>query len=43
MPDRFKKNNGNMIRKRGEEYVEEVLRKNVKHPAQNNPSEGAQR
>jgi hypothetical protein len=43
MPDRFKKNKGNMIRKKGEEFVEEVLRKNVKHPAQNNPSEEAQR
>lgn len=43
MADQFKKNKGNQIRKRGEEYVEEVLRKNVQHPAQNNPSEGAQR
>ncbi|WP_255570570.1 hypothetical protein [Cohnella sp. CFH 77786] len=43
MPERFKKNKGNMIRSRGEEFVEETLRKNVKHPAQNNPSEEAQR
>ncbi len=43
MPDRFKKNKGNQIRRKGEEYVEEVLRKNVRHPAQNNPSENAQR
>ena len=43
MAERFKRNKGNKIRKRGEEYVEEVLRKNVQHPAQNNPSESAQR
>lgn len=43
MTERFKHNKGNMIRKKGETFVEEVLRKNVKHPAQNNPSEEAQR
>ncbi len=43
MAEKYKKNKGNMIREKGEEFVEEVLRKNVKHPAQNNPAEEAQR
>jgi hypothetical protein len=38
MADRIKKNKGNMYRKKGEEYVEEVLRKHDElHPAQNTP------
>ncbi len=43
MPERFKQNEGNQIRKKGETFVEEVLRKNVRHPAQNNPRDEAQR
>jgi hypothetical protein len=43
MAERFKKNKGNQYAKHGEEFAEETLRKNVKHPAQNNPSESAQR
>ncbi|MDB4868719.1 MAG: hypothetical protein JWR03_3052 [Cohnella sp.] len=39
MAEEFKQNQGNMIREHGEEYVEDVLRKNVKHHAQNSPKE----
>lgn len=38
MAQKFKKNKGNQIARKGEEYVEEVLRNNVTHPAQNNPA-----
>jgi hypothetical protein len=41
--DKFKKNKGNQYAKHGEEFVEEVLRKNVRHPAQNNPRDEAER
>lgn len=43
MSGKFKKTKGNMYNKYGEEFAEEVLRKNVKHPAPNNPAESAQR
>ncbi|WP_169306660.1 hypothetical protein [Cohnella pontilimi] len=39
MAEEFKQNKGNMLREHGEEYVEDVLRKNHKHHAQNNPKE----
>jgi hypothetical protein len=40
MAEKFKKNEGNKIRERGEEYVEGVLRnRSTLHHAQNNPKE----
>lgn len=37
--DKFKKNKGNQIAKKGENYVEEELKNNTFHPAQNNPAQ----
>jgi hypothetical protein len=37
--DKFKKNKGNQIAKKGEEFVEETLKNNTFHPAQNNPAQ----
>jgi hypothetical protein len=39
MADKFKKNKGNQIAKKGEEFVEETLKNNTFHPAQNNPAQ----
>ncbi|WP_281284914.1 hypothetical protein [Cohnella terricola] len=39
MADKFKKNKGNQIAKKGEEFVEEKLKINTFHPAQNNPAQ----
>jgi hypothetical protein len=36
--DRFKKNKGNQIADKGEEFVEETLKTNIAHPAMNNPA-----
>jgi hypothetical protein len=36
--DKFKKNKGNQIAKKGEEFVEETLKVNTFHPAQNSPA-----
>ncbi|MFB9279155.1 hypothetical protein [Cohnella cellulosilytica] len=38
MSDQFKKNLGNQIAKKGEEFVEETLKNNIAHPAMNNPA-----
>ncbi|MFC4600439.1 hypothetical protein [Cohnella hongkongensis] len=37
MAEAFKKNKGNQIAKKGEEFVEETLKVNHAHSGQNNP------
>jgi len=39
MAEKFKKNLGNQIAKKGEEFVEEKLKINTFHPAENNPAQ----
>lgn len=38
MAEKFKKNKGNQIAKKGEDFVEEKLKINHFHPAQNSPA-----